>query len=149
MTAVDHQQLMDRFADVVGAQQWDRLGEVFNEDAVVEYPQSGERFRGIANIRAQFEHHPDLAAAGSELQEVIGGTTYAITPMYTVVAVEGSGERGAAIVRARYADGSRWLVVNLYEVRDGRIGRMRAYFAPEFEPPDWRRPFHDTTGTAG
>ena len=58
MTAVDHQQLMDGFADVVRTQEWDRLSEVINEDAILEYPQSGERFRGIANVRAQFEAAP-------------------------------------------------------------------------------------------
>lgn len=149
MTAVDHQQLMNGFADVMLTQEWHRLAEFVNADAIFEYPQSGERFRGIANIRAQFENHPGLDPDGSQLQEVIGGVTYALTPMYTVVAVEGSGDRATAIIRVRYADGSHWWAVNIFEVRDGKIERSRTFFAPEFEPPDWRRPFHDTTDTAG
>jgi hypothetical protein len=147
--SVDHRALMDGFANVVYTQEWDRLGDVIAEDAVWEWPQSGERFRGLANIRATFENYPGLEPGASQLEEVIGGETYALTPMYTVVTVDGSGNRGVAIIRARYPDGSRWWVVNLYEVRDGKIGHLRAFFAPEFEPPDWRRPFHDTEPPAG
>jgi hypothetical protein len=63
--------------------------------------------------------------------------------MYTVVEVDGSGDHGTSLVRVRYADGSRWWAVNVYEVRDGKIASSRTFFAPEFEPPDWRKPFHD------
>lgn len=134
---------MTGFASLFGTHEWDRLGEYVAEDAVWEYPQSGERFRGLTNIRGQLENYPDLEPGTSQLAEIIGGETYALTPMYTVVAVEGSGDRGTALIRARYPDGSRWWVVNLYEVRNGRIARSRSFFAPEFEAPEWRRPFAD------
>jgi ketosteroid isomerase-like protein len=144
VTEVDHRQLMDGFAGLFRTHEWHRLGEFVTEDAVWEYPQSRERFRGLANIRGQLENYPDLEPGSSELAEVIGGATYALTPRYTVVAVDGSGDRGTSIIRARYPDGSRWWVVNLYEVRDGKIARSRVFFAPEFEPPDWRAPFWDS-----
>jgi hypothetical protein len=60
-----------------------------------------------------------------------------------VVGVDGSGDRGVAIIRVRYPDQSLWWVVNLYELRGGRIARSRAFFAPEFEAPEWRKPFRD------
>ena len=144
MSDVDHRKLMEGFAGMFLSNDWERLGEYVAEDAVFEYPQSGERFRGLAKIRGQFESYPGLEPGSTQLQEVIGGSTYALTPMYTVVAIHGSGDRGTSIVRVRYPDGSRWWAVNLYEVRDGKIARSRTFFAPEFEPPDWRRPFHDT-----
>ena len=134
---------MEAFADMFKTNDWARIGEFVAEDAVFEYPQSKERFRGLTNIRAQFENYPDLEPDSSSLQEVIGGATYALTPMYTVVAVDGSGNRGTALIRVRYPDGSRWWAINLYEVRDGKIARSRAFFAPEFEAPAWRVPFHD------
>jgi hypothetical protein len=143
MTGIDHRQLFQRFQEVIDQQLWDRLPELFQADAVIEYPQSGERFRGLANIRGQFENYPDLGPGSSELEDVIGGTTYVLTPSYTVVGVEGSGDRGIAMLRVHYPDGSLWWVLNLYELRDGRIGRARAFFAPEFEAPDWRRPFQE------
>jgi ketosteroid isomerase-like protein len=139
----DHQQIMSGFSDVVRTHDWDRLGDYVTEDAIFEYPQSGERFRGLANIRATFENYPDMEPGTSELQEVIGGTTYALTPTYMLVAVDGSGDRATAIIRIRYPDGSRWWAVNLYQVRGGRIARARTFFAPEFEPPDWRAPFRE------
>jgi ketosteroid isomerase-like protein len=140
----DHRDLMNAFAGMFLTNDWTRLAEFVADDAIWEYPQSGERFRGLANIRAQFENYPGLEPGSTQLQEVIGGATYALTPMYTVVSVDGSGDRGTALIRVRYPDGSRWWAVNLYEVREGKIVRSRAFFAPEFEPPDWRRPFHDT-----
>jgi hypothetical protein len=145
MTAnVDHNQLWRVFGDVLRTREnWERLAEVFHPDAVLEYPQSGERFRGLANIRAQFENYAGLEVGSSEVEEVIGGTTYVLTPSYTVVGVEGSGDRGVALVRARYPDGLLWWVVNLYEVREGLIARSRAFFGPEFEAPEWRAPYRE------
>lgn len=141
MTDARHDQLLRGFADAMNRQEWDRLGDFLHADAVVEYPQSRERFLGLAEIRAQFEEYPGLEAGSSELQEVIGGTTYVLTPAYTVVGVEGSGDRGIAIIRVRYPDQTMWWVVNLYELRGEQIARMRVFFAPEFEPPEWRRRF--------
>jgi ketosteroid isomerase-like protein len=145
---IDHQQLLRSFGDIIQRRELDRLSEVFHADAVLYYPQSGERFRGQANIRAQFESYPDMnpETSESELQEVIGGTTYVLTPSYTVVGVDGSGDRGVAIIRVRYPDQSIWYAVNIYELRDGRIARSRAYFAPVFEAPDWRAPFREAIG---
>jgi hypothetical protein len=143
MTDTDHQQLFGDFSTVLSSQQWDRLGDFVQDDATIEYPQSRERFRGLANIRAQFENYPDLGPGSSQLQEVIGGTTYALTPTYTVIGIQGTGDRGTAIIRVQYPDGSWWWVVNVYELRDGRIARFRAFFAPDFDAPDWRAPFRE------
>jgi hypothetical protein len=44
-------------------------------------------------------------------------------------------ERYTTISRAAYPDGSRWWVVAVIEVRDGRIFAAETYFAPEFEAP--------------
>ena len=123
MTDVDHRELMTGFAAVIRDNDWDKLERYVHPDVVVEYPQSGERFRGIANVRGQFENYPGLDTGTTELDEVVGGTTYALSPIYTVIAVAGSGSRGTAIMRARYPDGSWWWVVNVYELRDGLIER--------------------------
>jgi hypothetical protein len=143
MTETDHQALFAAFHKIMDGKLWQRLGEIFQPDATFEYPQSGERFTGLARIRAQFEEYPGMDTNSAELKEVLGGTTYALTPSYTIVGVEGSGARGTALLRVRYPDGTMWWLVGLYELREGRIGRMRAFFAPEFEPPDWRLPLHD------
>lgn len=130
-------------SQVISSQDWDRLGEAIHHDAVFEYPQSGERFRGLTNIRAQFENYPDLGPGRSQLAEVIGDDAYALTPSYTLIRVEGTGTKGTAIIRIQYPDASLWWAVNLFEVRDGRIGYSRTYFAPDFEAPDWRAPYRE------
>jgi len=99
---------------------------------------SGERFRGVDSMRDQFRNYPSLERGTTEFADVIGGEAYALTPMYTVVTVEGSGDRGTALFRATYPDGSRWWVINLYELEAGLISRTRVFFAPEFEAPEWR-----------
>ena len=134
---------MGSLALVIASGEWSRLPEIFHDDAVLEYPQSREVFRGVPNIRAQFENYPELGTGTSELHEVIGTTTYALTPSYTVIAVEGSGDRGTAVIRVQYPDATRWWVLNLFELRGDRISRARSYFAPDFDAPDWRAPYRD------
>ena len=148
MTDPDHRQILGGMSGVLDMQDWDRLGDYLTEDAVMEFPQSGERFRGLGNIRAQFENYPGLEPGSTQLDEVIGGTAYALTPMYTLVAVEGSGDHGTAVIRVRYPDGSWWWAVDLYELRDEKVARFRVFFAPEFEPPGWRAPFRDADVTS-
>ncbi len=143
MTQGEHDRVIGALADIISVQHWDRLGEVVHEDAVFEYPQSGERFRGLANIRAQFENYPDMDPGRSHLAEVYGDDAYALTPSYTLIRVEGTGQRGTSVVRVRYPDGSDWWAVNLYELRDGRVSRLRTYFAQDFDAPDWRAPYRE------
>jgi ketosteroid isomerase-like protein len=143
MSESDVQRVMRAMSEIITANDWDRLSEVFLDDAVFEYPQSGERFRGLANIRAQFANYPDLEPGTSQLAEVIGDEAYALTPSYTLIRVEGSGARGTAVIRVRYPDDSMWWAINIYELRDGRISRSRAYFAADFEAPDWRSPYRE------
>lgn len=143
MTAGPHDRVMTRLAEVISGHQWDDLADVFHDDAVLEYPQSGERFRGLASIRAQFENYPGLEPGTSQLLEVIGEEAFALTPSYTVIRVEGSGRVGTAVIRIQYPDGSWWWAINLHELRDGRINRSRSYFAPDFPAPDWRAPYRE------
>lgn len=143
MNADEHRALMTLLANLLVNQEYDRLDEVYAADVVVEFPQSGERFRGIDSLRGQFESYPGQVGLQTNVSDVIGGTTYALTPMYTVVAVEGSGDRGTSLFRTQYPDGSQWWVVNIYEVEARRIKRVRTFFAPEFEPPAWREPYWD------
>ena len=143
MTAAEIRNAMAVLSDVISRHEWDRLSDIMHDDVVFEYPQSGERFRGIENVKAQFANYAGLDAGNSELAEVLADDTYALTPSYTVIRVEGSGTQGTAVIRVRYPDGTWWWAVNLFEVRDGRITRSRTYFAPDFEAPDWRAPYRE------
>ncbi|MDQ3690898.1 MAG: nuclear transport factor 2 family protein [Chloroflexota bacterium] len=143
MSQSEQERVLRVLAEVISTHDWDRLGDAMHQDGILEYPQSGERFRGLANIRAQFENYPGLGPGTSQLADVIGGESYALTPSYTVIRVEGSGQRGAAVVRVRYPDQSLWWALNLFELQDGRIIRSRSYFAPDFEAPAWRAPYRE------
>lgn len=52
---VDHRALIDTLTDMMSRGHWPAVSVVFAPDAVLEYPQSGELFRGIDNIRGEFE----------------------------------------------------------------------------------------------
>jgi ketosteroid isomerase-like protein len=143
VTEVDARAVMSGFADCLNRQDWAGLATYVHADVVWEYPQSGERFHGLANVRGQFENYPGLEPGNTSLEEIVGGTQYALTQMYTVVPVEGSGDRGVAINRAGYPDGSVWYAINIFELRDGLIARSRSYFAPLLDPPDWRAPYRE------
>lgn len=143
MNEAEHRGLNTLLGELLGRGEYDRLDEVYAGDVVVEFPQSGERFRGIESLRGQFASFPSPGPLSTKVSDVIGGTAYALTPMYQVLAVEGSGDRGTSIFRSRYPDGSYWWIVNVYELAGGRISRIRTFFAAEFEPPAWREPFWD------
>jgi hypothetical protein len=129
---------------------WPALSMVFTPDAVLEYPQSGERFRGIDNIRGQFEDYPalfdgDISAVdlSSEPQ------AYALSPNYTVISVGGSRTAASATLRARYPDNSMWWVVIQYETDGQRMRHAKVYFAPDFEPAEWRAKYRDSSAEPG
>ena len=105
----------------------------------MEYPQSGEVFRGIDNIRGQFEDYPDMPQSAIAPVDVAAEEpTYALAPTYNVISVGGRGELATATLRARYPDGSMWWVVVVYESDGERISHGKVYFAPDFEPAEWR-----------
>lgn len=144
MTAVDHAALIDRLTSAINRHDWEALRTVYTESATSEYPQSGELFRGISNIIGQFASYPGgFVEGGVSAADVVGGGIYAATPMFTVILVEGSADRGTATFRVTYPDGSTWWVINMYELEGDRIARARLFFAPVFEAPDWRAPFRD------
>lgn len=131
-----------RFVAAMNALDFETLEQLVDPDYVGFYPQSGERFRGYAAFRAQLEHYPGGLQAGSaderEARIVGDDERWIITPGYTVLPLAGP-ERYTTTVRTRYPDGSTWHVVSIVQVRDGRIASSETYFAPEFEPPEWRR----------
>lgn len=136
------QEFFRRYVDAIGRQDFATLAPMFHADFVGDYPQSGERFRGFASFRAQFEHYP----GGLPDEPVNPATTrvfgdeerWAITPGYTVLPLTGP-ERFTTVSRQTYPDGSRWWVVSIITLRDDKILHAETYFAPEFEPPEWRK----------
>lgn len=112
------------------------------------YPQSGERTRGFANLRAIIEHYPG-GYEGRGTDRVAGAEDrWVLTPMFSVLRIEGTGDTFTGVSRGHYPDGTDWYIVTIAEVRDGRIWRADTYFAQTFEPPAWRSRWVEVAGKA-
>jgi hypothetical protein len=100
----------------------DKAHEIYHEDAVLEFPQSGERFVGKANMQGFREQYP--AQVTFEPREIRGGGDVWI----------GEG-------RALYDGGNPIHYVWIAEFRDDLVQRETIYFAEPFPAPDWRKPW--------
>ena len=133
-----------RYVRAIAENDFAALEQTIHPDYVGEYPQSGERFRGFAAFRAQLEHYPGgLPAARFDdpRTKILGDEErWAISPGYTVIPLSGP-EQYTTVTRAPYPDGSRWWVVSIITLRDEKVIHAETFFAPEFEPPEWRKGF--------
>jgi SnoaL-like domain len=92
---------------------------MYREDAVLEFPQSGERFEGVENIREWRSNYP--AETSFELREVRGRDDFWV-----------------AEVLVSYDGGDPHFGVSILELRDDKIARESIYVAEGWEPPEWR-----------
>lgn len=92
--------------------------DIYDDQVVIEWPQSGEVIRGKQNIA-------ELRAA------------YPNPPTATLRRIIGSGDLWAAEMIFDY-DGARYYTVLIHEYRDGLVARETCYYAAPFEAPAWR-----------
>jgi SnoaL-like domain len=93
--------------------------DIYEDDAVCDYPQSGERIFGRRNLQALRSHHPGKPA-GFKVKRIIGRGDLWITE-YTITYQERSA-----------------FTVSIMEFRDGKVMHETQYFADPFEAPAWR-----------
>jgi len=131
-----------RYIDAIQRLDFAALEGMIHAEYVGEYPQSGERFRGFEAFRAQLENYPGglpAARADDPKTRVLGDEErWAITPGYTVLPLAGP-EQYTTVSRVPYPDGSRWWVISIITLREDQVIHAETYFAPEFEPPEWRK----------
>ncbi len=135
-------ELIARYVKALHDGDFETIARSQHPDFVEDYPQSGERIVGRANFRSILENYPGglVGEADSSQDRVIGGEDrWMMSPTFTMIRVSGTGDSKTAIVKLRYPDGSAWYMVAVVEVRDGLIARATTFFAPVFEPPEWRR----------
>jgi hypothetical protein len=96
-----------------------RASEIYHEDAVVEFPQSGERFEGVENFREWRRIYP----AKAELE---------------ILRVRGWADLWVAEVRGRYDDGPWNYGPAIYEFRGDKVSRETIYVGEAWEAPEWR-----------
>jgi hypothetical protein len=88
---------------------------MYADDAILDYPQSGERFRGRATIAAQRGGHP-------------------AERHFTVLRIVGSGDLWVSECIITY-DGRPTFSVSVMEFVNGRVVHETQYFADPFEAP--------------
>src|SRR6202521_4695842 len=87
---------------------------IYQEDAVLEYPQSGERIRGRRNIQASRTVQPN-------------------SKRFTVRRIVGRGDLWVTEFILAY-DGQPSYSVSIMEFLDGKVARETQYFGDPFEP---------------
>jgi hypothetical protein len=88
---------------------------IYSDDAILDYPQSGERFRGRATIAAQRGGHP-------------------ADRHFTVQRITGSGDVWVSECVISY-DGVPSHSVSIMEFSGGLVAHETQYFADPFDPP--------------
>ena len=87
---------------------------IYLEDAVLEYPQSGERMRGRRHIQASRTAQPNRKR-------------------FTVRRIVGTADLWITEFVLTY-DGQPSYVVSIMELQDGKVARETQYFGDAFEP---------------
>ena len=88
--------------------------EIYREDAVLHYPQSGERIRGRYNIQESRTVQPNRKRF--TIRRIIGSSDLWVTEFVLTY------------------DGAPSYVVSIMEFRDRRVASETQYFAGRFEP---------------
>jgi hypothetical protein len=91
---------------------------IYHEDAVLEYPQSGERTRGRSNILNQRASQPS-------------------NKRFTIRRIVGNGDLWVTEFILTY-DGKPSYTVSIMEFRGDKVSRETQYFAEPFEAPAFR-----------
>jgi ketosteroid isomerase-like protein len=141
MAELTNREIVERFVQALSDPDGASGDEYVADDLIEDYPQSGERIRGRANRRAIFDNYPGRAGhdfGRNQVRRVVGDDQWVMTPAMTLARVNGSGERYTASGLITYPNGEEWHVVQLIELRGGKIARLITYFAAPFEAPAWR-----------
>ncbi|MGW7098312.1 nuclear transport factor 2 family protein [Streptomyces sp. NPDC054883] len=119
-----------RLWERIGARDWDGVAKLVAEDAVIEWPVSGERIVGRSNFIAVLAEDGDV---GGDTYEDAGGASV------EVLRVLADGELVVTEVEIP-EDHVVYRAVSLWTVRDGEIVGAREYWtSPGQDPaPRWR-----------
>jgi ketosteroid isomerase-like protein len=93
--------------------------DIYADDAICDYPQSGERIIGRTNLQALRGHHPGKPAG------------------FDVRRIQGQGNLWITEYNITY-NGRVAYTVSIMEFRNGKVVHETQYFADPFEAPDWR-----------
>jgi hypothetical protein len=127
MAEKEVKQALNRHWAASDANDFDVEHEIYHEDAVLEYPQSGERIRGRDNIQASRVAQPN-------------------SKRFKVRRIVGSGDLWVTEFMLTY-DGQPSYTISLMEFLDGKVARETQYFGDPFEPGPSRALFVELMDT--
>jgi hypothetical protein len=121
--------IVERFFEFTGADVA-RAEELYHPDAVLEFPQSGERFEGRATFTEWRGQYPvDADDLRYRISRIVAREDFAATEM-----------------TASYDRGENWVYgVQLLDFRDDKVIRERIYVAEGWEAPEWRAKWRSAT----
>jgi SnoaL-like domain len=124
---------LDRHWAASDANDFDTEHQIYREDAVLEYPQSGERIRSRKNIQASRMAQPNYKR-------------------FSVRRIVGAGDLWVTEFILTY-DGKPSYTVSIMEFRDGKVARETQYFGDPFPPgpsrSKWVERMSDANGPSG
>jgi limonene-1,2-epoxide hydrolase len=142
MPELSNREIVERFAASVKERDYEAALFLLADDMVEDYPQSGERISGLDNWLAMLQNWPEAERLESEVDLVIGNEDqWVVSPSWALTRIVGTGDHFWATGHVTYPDGSRWHLIQLFEVHRGKITKMQSYFAEPFPAPDWRKPY--------
>jgi hypothetical protein len=102
--------------------------DIYEDDAICDYPQSGERILGRSNLQALRTHHPGKPS-GFNVRRILGSANLWITE-YTIT-----------------YQGKSSFTVSIMEFRGVKVLHETQYFADFFEAPAWRKQWVQQIGS--
>lgn len=117
-----------RFVDSINTRDMQPADALYDDDVVIEWPQSGEVIRGKQRIR-------ELRLA------------FPTPPTATLRRIVGSGDLWVMEMLFDY-DGDRYNTIVVHEYRDGRVVHETAYYGAPFEAPAWRAKWVDSASSS-
>jgi SnoaL-like domain len=145
MASKTNREVVERFVQCLIAHDLDAQAEVCAADMVIEYPQSGERIRGWANIRAMAENYPGGLPKDVRGKVIGSEDKWVVGPTFNILRIEGTGDVYTVVGSALYPDGQTWQVMSLLELRSGKIAKTTEVYGAPFDPPEWRSKWVERT----
>ncbi len=118
--------VIGRLINCINDKKIEIMDELFLDDAIMDWPQSGEKVIGAENRRGIYQAFPQLPT---------------IKPRHII----SDGDLVVAEATLNYGSGPDYKTIFIFEFRDGKISKETAYWIEPFEAPAWRAKWVETS----
>jgi hypothetical protein len=140
----DREVIVNRWVKALQEHDWAALEDLYHADAIQEFPQSGERVVGLANILSIVQNYP--GAPSTELRRSSGtGDRFVMNGMMMPTRIRGLGDVWVVEASMDYEAAGVFEFVAVLDFRGDKIMHEVAYFAARSDPPEWRSQWVERT----